>query len=1382
MGGQSGMNQMGGQRGMNQMGGPGGINQMGGLGRMSHMAGPDGMNQMAGPGRMNQMGGMGSPIGINQMRPGGMNQMQSPGGMGRGSAPPMSGTNMNQQFPNQMQMRMQGLPSQPASPGTGMARMRQPFMPFQQDGTSYSNNPQYQQNLAPPGVNESENEQASLTTKVTDPKFAAQDEMEIEKLSALQMQVKQWQQTQPVREFVQEFKNKMTGPPGVQPKEELEEEEFEKQYKEWEKQFEDWKTQNANHPNQELFKQYEKQWLQWKDEMNQRRKEIRRRRDERLLQQSRLIQSTFSASASQGAQQTVLYHQAQTQQIQPSTVFPGTFGRGPLPEQTSQQMVDTATSQENANERHTVSGEDQAGDTVSPSSSVGSSSKFPPKGAPGNALKSDAVTALSNANAKPEDSNANAQPEEADYGVKQEGSKDKVIQEKTESKVKQADSESRVTEDKPEQPKVEVNRENVEVKVEQGDRPESKGKQEANEEEVEQSESQENQENVEAVQKEAGSSTKNIETETIIPKQEAEDSKKADVSKNVTSASSEDISRNIVAADNDDIIEAISDDELATFDDQNEGSTDGKSNSLRSSRAAGNSTKDNSKPTLDRFGRDMSIRCKYKNDEKRQSKDRDSRERSYDRDHKSASRDSHAKSRYYDSRSSRERSHDKDHREESSSRSKHSDDRPSSSERRPAQYRDERYVNKEVELKEQEIKLLQEQKSKLESLKALQENISLKSLIGEQQKKKEEQQRNEDAKKSALGLIGRAYDDTADEVTTGPSGQRQVPPAQQEDVSRRSVRHLDDRYRDVGYDSRSVEPRPEGDYVRPGWYRGPEAGRVSQWERREYDRPSAFYGRDRMDSYRDDRYPEYRHDPYERYNDPYRYPERLPETRYDDRYSSRLQPPSDNPCRRLQSPVERDLGAPPTKIQVIDYGHTRKPVEASHSTVLSGYRTTPPPPPPIGHSRTSPPTSRLRGQSPPWHHSLQLQDDVRGMNPRDSLRGYESAYQDPYNRTATDPYIQSDTYSHDYDSYHGSQRLEGTPPAPSRLDRYADAERRGKSHIAQTNQAEAVSVKLEIISIEDLLNKPGRLTRPRNVVIILRGPPGAGKSYLAKLIKEKEQAMGGTAPRIIALDDYFMVEKEKMVPDPESGRMAMQKVLEYEYEAEMEEAYRSSMLKAFKKTIEDGFFNFVIVDACHAQVREFEEMWSFAKQRGSQVYIAEVMGEKNVCQKRNIHGRTVADIVGIINAFEPAPRHMIQLDIRSLLQDAAITEVEMEDYTGDEVKEANEPADEDDDEEGGFIPKSRWEKMDETKLDRLDGLIMAHKHQKPTLEEFLQLPDDYEQRQSQPGKKRVRWADIEERKATQRARDIGFVVGQTDWKRMLDDSHVMMALQKTKYI
>jgi len=41
----------------------------------------------------------------------------------------------------------------------------------------------------------------------------------------------------------------------------------------------------------------------------------------------------------------------------------------------------------------------------------------------------------------------------------------------------------------------------------------------------------------------------------------------------------------------------------------------------------------------------------------------------------------------------------------------------------------------------------------------------------------------------------------------------------------------------------------------------------------------------------------------------------------------------------------------------------------------------------------------------------------------------------------------------------------------------------------------------QTVLIEDILNQPGRMKRPSQIVIILRGLPGSGKTHVAKLIK-----------------------------------------------------------------------------------------------------------------------------------------------------------------------------------------------------------------------------------------------------------------------------------------
>ena len=62
--------------------------------------------------------------------------------------------------------------------------------------------------------------------------------------------------------------------------------------------------------------------------------------------------------------------------------------------------------------------------------------------------------------------------------------------------------------------------------------------------------------------------------------------------------------------------------------------------------------------------------------------------------------------------------------------------------------------------------------------------------------------------------------------------------------------------------------------------------------------------------------------------------------------------------------------------------------------------------------------------------------------------------------------------------------------------------------------------------ISNILLRPGRRNRPKRVSIVLRGLPGSGKSYLAKKMKAVEVEQGGDAPRIHAIDDYFVTVRD----------------------------------------------------------------------------------------------------------------------------------------------------------------------------------------------------------------------------------------------------------------
>lgn len=42
---------------------------------------------------------------------------------------------------------------------------------------------------------------------------------------------------------------------------------------------------------------------------------------------------------------------------------------------------------------------------------------------------------------------------------------------------------------------------------------------------------------------------------------------------------------------------------------------------------------------------------------------------------------------------------------------------------------------------------------------------------------------------------------------------------------------------------------------------------------------------------------------------------------------------------------------------------------------------------------------------------------------------------------------------------------------------------------------------LLFLQVEDILCLPGRTTRPQQIVVIVRGLPGSGKTYVSKLLK-----------------------------------------------------------------------------------------------------------------------------------------------------------------------------------------------------------------------------------------------------------------------------------------
>ncbi|KAI3513465.1 hypothetical protein L1887_20799 [Cichorium endivia] len=218
------------------------------------------------------------------------------------------------------------------------------------------------------------------------------------------------------------------------------------------------------------------------------------------------------------------------------------------------------------------------------------------------------------------------------------------------------------------------------------------------------------------------------------------------------------------------------------------------------------------------------------------------------------------------------------------------------------------------------------------------------------------------------------------------------------------------------------------------------------------------------------------------------------------------------------------------------------------------------------------------------------------------------------------------------------------------------------------------SEKPNIIDASRIFKQPHRTSRPDHLVIILRGLPGSGKSYLAKVLRDIEVENGGEAPRIHSMDEYFMTEVEKAedsdLSKPSGSlrgkRQVMKKVMEYCYEPEMEEAYRASMLKAFKKTLDEGVYSFIIVDDRNLRVADFAQFWATAKRSGYEVYLVEASYKDPAgCAARNVHNFSLDDIQKMSTQWEEAPSLYLKLDVKSLLHgddfdESGIQEVDMD--------------------------------------------------------------------------------------------------------------------------
>ncbi|CAF3367553.1 unnamed protein product [Rotaria sp. Silwood1] len=342
------------------------------------------------------------------------------------------------------------------------------------------------------------------------------------------------------------------------------------------------------------------------------------------------------------------------------------------------------------------------------------------------------------------------------------------------------------------------------------------------------------------------------------------------------------------------------------------------------------------------------------------------------------------------------------------------------------------------------------------------------------------------------------------------------------------------------------------------------------------------------------------------------------------------------------------------------------------------------------------------------------------------------------------------------------------------------------NHHEQQQQQQVLTSQLfqkhQLIPIDTLLKEPGRLQRPPQIIVFLRGLPGSGKSYVADLIKNEEelQSKGTNKPKILSIDNYFLTENQRETKDPKTGKITKTSVMEYEYDPKMEETYRRSLIKLVRKSIDDRFYPFLIIDQNNEQLSHFRDMADYAEANQFQVYFVELNNDIQTCSQRNIHNRSLSDIQHIHKRWEQLPLRYEILDIRSLLQSDAIDEVEMDDAPPTTTTEQNEI----EEEESQVIC-----------INRLDGLYQrrssSSNQSSPPIEKRLNNTtisiDDQSNDLSpncQSKKKKVRWADIEENVLHLHKKAVGFVVGQTeqDWQRMSDEYDPTQKLNQYKYI
>lgn len=337
----------------------------------------------------------------------------------------------------------------------------------------------------------------------------------------------------------------------------------------------------------------------------------------------------------------------------------------------------------------------------------------------------------------------------------------------------------------------------------------------------------------------------------------------------------------------------------------------------------------------------------------------------------------------------------------------------------------------------------------------------------------------------------------------------------------------------------------------------------------------------------------------------------------------------------------------------------------------------------------------------------------------------------------------------------------------------------------------------DIVDIREILHEPGRTSRPDKIMIVLRGVPGSGKTFLAGLIERKEVEAGNRDQfKLLTIDEYFEREEIRKYVD-KAGAACQEKFRKYDMEMAMLDNYMQYVMQNLTQIAQTAEFKFIVVDADCCDLHFYNQMYAIAEANGYAGYTIELNQDDDICLQYNDHQRDKDEIVrkNKIMKSNPTPDQHTLLDPECLYEEFQYQLDDESVFLDEDVRmevsddDSEEVVDEDE-EKNMFGPlknattKSKWDDDadgSEVVIERLDG-TRNKTFERLTMADYLQTEDEWTMRPSTSGKKRVRWADIEEKKAQGRLREIGFIVGQTDWNRMTDTSDGKSALEKTKFI